>query len=194
MTGNRLMLVAVVALSAACPGPARPVEAFTVQVRVSCDGGCPDDVWVLSAEHCGDISRPDQAGVRTAVGNGEAIVIIDTLLEDGGAARQRTQWSNFDPVRGWLTPSPRLYSLQADGGFVVADAGAGPSFTYTATRFDGGLVEVTELHEVTKAEVVQVQSYDSTDPFVGCCAAVGSGTPLVLGALTFLRRRRSRRW
>ncbi|MBM4776453.1 MAG: hypothetical protein GQE15_02010 [Archangiaceae bacterium] len=96
-------------------------------------------------------------------------------------------------MRGWLSPWPALYSLRADGGQAVADAGAGPAFSYLATRFDGGPVEVTEVHELTRSEVVQVQSYDGNDPFVGCCAAVGSGSPLVPGALMFLRRRRSLR-
>lgn len=194
MKVRRPMLVVVAVVTAACPGPVRPVEAFTMQVRLSCDGGCPDDIWGTAAGHCGDdVSRPDQSGVRTAIGSGEAIVVIDTLLEDGGATRQRTQWTNFEPVRGWLSPWPALYSLRADGGQAVADAGAGPAFSYLATRFDGGPVEVTEVHELTRSEVVQVQSYDGNDPFVGCCAAVGSGSPLVLGALMFLRRRRSLR-
>lgn len=191
---RRLMFVVAAVAIAACPGPARPVEAFTMQVRLSCDGGCPADVWGPSAGHCGeDLSRENQAGVRTAIGSGEAIVIIDTVLEDGRVARQRTQWTNLQPVRGWFAPWPLLYSLRADGGLAVADAGAGPSFSYTATRFDGGRFEVTEVHELTRSEVVPVQSFDGSDPFVGCCAAVGSGSPPVLGALMFLRRRRSLR-
>ncbi len=195
-----------------------PAVVIQVTAEVECptDGGACDEPPVgLSAPFCGyDVSSLDAGTVVVHVGQNpadlEGLLDIETELVRGDGGREALvarrvllfRRASVFPALGSETAlyevdsTGTFFPFSTDGGVAAQVDGGSATFDYSVAWVDGGSSQVHETHQVLSVASRDVDIHNhGGDPFYGCCAHLGWGTPsAIAAALVVLRlRRRERR-